>query len=63
MKKLLIVLIMCATMSVNAQWEQISNGLPVIYNNAVNVIIVSDNKITIGYDYSGIYYSSNNGNP
>lgn len=53
---------MFAAMSANAQWEQISNGFPVTYNNAVNPIIVSDNKIIIGYDYSGVYYFSNNGN-
>jgi hypothetical protein len=60
-KRFLVILVMLIAINANAQWVQINNGLPVIYNNEVNAIIVCDNKIIIGGD-AGVYYSSNNGN-
>ena len=63
MKKLLVILLMLAAMNVNAQWEQMSNGMGT--DKGVYCFANNGNNIFAGsYNYpnsTGMYRSTNNG--
>ncbi|MFZ4590842.1 MAG: T9SS type A sorting domain-containing protein [Ignavibacteria bacterium] len=58
MKKLFVVLLMLVAVRANAQWVQVSNGMPL--TNDISALVVSGNNILAG-TYSGIFFSTNNG--
>ena len=58
MKKLLIVLALLVTVSANAQWVKVLNGLS--YNSPVYSLATSGNYVYAGSGF-GVYYTTNDG--
>ena len=58
MKKLLIVLALLVTVSANAQWVKVLNGLS--YNSPVWSLATSGNNVYAGSGF-GVYYTTNDG--